>query len=95
MSKALMLCGLALTLFAAGWMQGRTGERNAWQARGAALLAERERAAFRAEALAAALEEERRRRAALALMLEEAADADDDADRTALPARSLQRIGAR
>jgi hypothetical protein len=95
MTRALTLAGLMLAIFAAGWLQGRAGERAAGQARAAALLSERDRAALRAEALAALLETERRDRAALALRLEEAADADDDADRMALPARSLRRIDAR
>jgi hypothetical protein len=95
MSRALTLATLMLAVFAAGWLQGRAGARAAWQERSAAVLAARDRAALRAEALATALESERRGRAALALRLEDAADADDDADRMALPARSLRRIDAR
>lgn len=95
MSRTATICGLALTLFAAGWLQGRSGERAVWEARSAAVTAARDSAMERAETLAAALEAARRARAALATELEDAADADDDAGRIALPARSLQRIGAR
>lgn len=95
MSRAGLALALAAALFATGWWQGRSAERAATEARSAALLAERDRAAARIAGLTEALARERAARAALALALEDAADADDDADRMSLPARSLQRIGAR
>lgn len=95
MARMATLIALALTLLSAGWLQGRAEERALWQARVAALTAERSRAAARIAGLTEALAQERASRAALARSLEDQADADDDADRVALPARSLRRIDAR
>ncbi|MBK5928584.1 hypothetical protein CCR87_14800 [Rhodobaculum claviforme] len=95
MARIVLVVALAVTLHAAGWMQGRAAERAAWSTRTAALIAERDRAAARVAGLSEALAHAQAARAALALDLEDQADADDDAGRIALPARSLRRIRAR
>jgi len=95
MSRAALAVALAVALFATGWWQGAATARAAAEARAAALLAERDRAAARIAGLTEALARERAARAALSRHLEDAADADDDADRVSLPARSLRRLDAR
>lgn len=93
--RAALALVLAATLFAVGWVQGRTGERAAWTARMAIVQAERARAAARIAGLTEALQHAQEARAALAAQLEDEAHADDDAGRMALPARSLQRLDRR
>ena len=95
MTRIATLAGIGLALFGAGWLQGQSAEREAWTARAAALTAERDRAAARVAGLSQALDQARAERARLAAQLEDQADADDDADRPALPARSLRRLDAR
>ncbi|MGY6634065.1 MAG: hypothetical protein ACXIU8_10005 [Alkalilacustris sp.] len=95
MTRAILLVALAITLHSAGWLQGRHAERAAWNARAAALTAERERASARIAGLSEALSRAEAAHAAMTRQLEEQAHADDDAGRTALPARSLHRLGAR
>lgn len=98
MTRLYLAGALAAALVAshgAAWWQGRAGERDRWEARVASLTAERDRHAARIMGLAEALTAAQADRAALAAELEGAADADDDAGRIALPARSMQRIGSR
>lgn len=86
---------LAVALLAGTYQAGKLAERGRWEARIAATRMEQIRADARAEAATRALARSEAQRAELARQLEEQADADADAGRAALPARSLQRIGAR
>ena len=95
MSRVVLIVSLAITLHAAGWLQGRATERAAWTARSAALAAERDRAAARIVGLSQALARAEVAHAHVVQRLEDQADADDDSGRIALPARSLRRLGAR
>lgn len=95
MTRAALALALAAALLGGVWRAGVVHERGRWEVRVAELQAERDRHAARIMGLAEALEAAQAARAALATELEDAADADDDAGRVALPARSLRRIGAR
>lgn len=95
MTRALIALGAAAALLGTVWQAGALHERTRWQMLVAELAAERRAISARAQGLADALASESAERAEFARQLEEAADADDDAGRVALPARSLQRIGAR
>lgn len=88
----LVTAGLLTALTGAVWWHGRLHERGLWQAERATLVAARREAAARIVGLADQIAETEAAREALAGALQEAADADDDAGRMALPARSVRRI---
>ncbi|MBC7156579.1 MAG: hypothetical protein H5U20_03580 [Rhodobacteraceae bacterium] len=85
---------LALLAALAGgvWWHGRLHERGLWQAERAALIADRREAAARIIGMADRLAATEAARDDLAATLQEAANADAEADRVALPARSVRRI---
>lgn len=90
-----LAAALLAAAFWAGWQQGSASERRTWQARVTQLQSERARAAAQVAGLTEALQAAGAERAALARKLEDLADADDDADTVALPARSLRRLDSR
>ncbi|WP_114964290.1 hypothetical protein [Alkalilacustris brevis] len=92
MSRHLMIAALLLALLGAAYGRGWADRGAREQARSAALLAERDRAAARVIALAEALRHARSARAALAARLEAAAQEDETAGRMALPARAADRV---
>lgn len=95
MQRLALSLALALALLAGAWWHGHQRATGIWRDRVAAVTRERDLAAAHIEGLAEALEIERRRRAQLADDLERLADADDDADRVSLPARSVRRLNLR
>lgn len=81
--------GAALAL---AWLHGRSWERSRWVARMSASEAAYDRAAARAEGLAADLARANRAREALAEELDNAARSDPDAARPALSRDSVRRL---
>lgn len=78
-----------------GWDTGRAGERDRWQARTAALAAQRNIAAARAAGQAEVIARAAAERAELLIELEERDRAADTADHPALGPDAVRRLLAR
>ena len=95
MTREIVAVAIALAVVISAYGLGMSHERGRWQDRAAGLQARYDTATALSVERARRLTEAEAERAALASKLEEQADADDDAGRVALPARSVQRIDAR
>ena len=95
MTREIVAVGVALALLGGAYGLGASHERGRWQDRAAAQQARYDTATALSVERARRLTEAEAERAALARQLEEQGDADDDAGRVALPARSVRRIDAR
>ena len=91
-SRATLYALAAGAALALAWWQGAAWERGRWQARMAVSEAAYDKAAARAEGLAAELARANRAREALAQGLDDAARSDPDAARPALSRGSVRRL---
>ena len=96
LSSRAAICALACAVILAGaWLHGRSWERSRWTARMAASEAAYDRAAARAEGLAADLARADQERRALADQLDADAQADPQAGREALSRSAVRRLSVR
>ncbi len=94
-NRLLLAAVLLAAVWGHGWHTGRTTERERWQARVAALAAQRNAAQARAAAQAEIIARAAVERAALLSRLEEADRASPTADHPALSADAVRRLLAR